>query len=95
MNFDYIFVDEAGYVRTHSGSTIIQPRILSVMSKLSDLINGADKVVLMQYYLLEDDISFYTDLAGAPAGDRRYVTRKMNSRPPVLYPTRWSTNKVR
>lgn len=93
QKFDYVFIDEAGYVRTHAGSTIIQQRIYDVMKKLQNIITSAEKVVLLQYFLLEDDIAFFTDLQGAAAGDRAWVTRRLNSAKPLLYPTKWSSNK--
>ena len=86
--YKHVFFDEGGFIRKHLISSTIRPRVASVMGELGRIINAASKVYILQYYLLENDLQFYTSYDGVDALDRGVVTRFVNLRPPPLHPVR-------
>lgn len=88
--YDFVFLDEAGYVRMHCAGDTIRPRCHAVLAKTRSILAQAGTVVLLQYRMLESDVIFWGDLAGVNHADRKVCKRWVlptASQPSVMWYT--------
>jgi hypothetical protein len=60
--YKYIAIDEAGYVRRHFLSSMMNSTLPAIFHHFIELIRSAEHIILLQHALTREDVQFYTEI---------------------------------
>ncbi|KAI0995675.1 hypothetical protein K3495_g12503 [Podosphaera aphanis] len=93
VTYDVVLVDEAGAVRRHMVSDIMEVRGPTVRYTVRRLLRAAKTTIITQFQLMESDVEFWGPFAGLPVRDetvcQRWIVPSRSWCPPMRYSQRF------
>ncbi|KAI0995573.1 hypothetical protein K3495_g12606 [Podosphaera aphanis] len=90
--YDVVLVDEAGAVRRHMVSDVMDKRGPWVRRSIRRLLQRAKTTIITQYQLMESDVEFWCSFAGLDRYDKDFCRRWIVPAEPWCPPMRYSDN---